>query len=271
MNYVSLSKKQTRIETFMFFFRRFMAILGMGLCIGITFTPSAIIFYWSALPAIGLAGFVTNFFIALPRKTRGIIAGIGLIIYQIVLSLTVKVEGINIRISDWNLSDVHGGFIGGFGWGMMMLMGTVICEAFETKKMRDFVIFGIIFTVLGIILHLIYIIDPNNQSILWGISKNRVSISYILISLGLASLSFYGIWFLYDHRQITKGFSHFLQPQGKNSFFLYLFHGVLIEVMRLFIPEDTILIVAVLMGVSCVLIVWLMSYWLDKRKYYFII
>jgi predicted acyltransferase len=269
MNYIAVRKTKSAVETFMHFFRRYMTILGLGLLIGITFTPTAIIFYWSALPAIGLAGFFTLLFIRFPREIRLVIAILGLILYQLILSLTVQIEGNMILISNWNLSDVHGGFIGGFGFFLMMLLGTVISEGLEQKKYQDFVFYGIIFTLIGFVMHLFWVVNP--QDILWGISKNRVSISYIFISLGLASIVFYITWYLYDKLQITKGKSVFLQPQGKNAFFLYLFHGILIEIIHLFVPVDLLWTWVLVIAILCIGTVWFMGFMLDQKKIYFIV
>ncbi len=248
------------VETFLKFIRRYFALLGIGLLAGMAFTPSAIVFGWSALPAIGLAGAFTFLFIRFPRKVRLCIGIALLAVYQIALQSTIVVEGVPITISDWNLSDIHGGFIGGFGFGIMMVLSTVVCEAFETKRMNDFLWFGSIFSAAGIVTHFI-----------WGISKNRVSAPYILISVGLASLCFYLVWYLYDIRQVTHGSSRFLQPQGKNSLFLYLIHALILEALYAIVPVEADLFIVLLAAVGAIASVWLIAIWLDKKRLYLIL
>ncbi len=255
------------VETFLKFIRRYFALLGIGLLAGMTFTPSAIIFGWSALPAIGLAGAFTFVFIRFPRKARLIIGLLLLVAYQITLQSSVVVDGVVMTISDWNLSDVHGGFIGGFGFGIMMLLGTVVCEAFETKRMNDFLWFGSIITAAGVMFH--FLMGINNP--LWGISKNRVSMPYILISVGLASLCFYFVWFMYDNRQVTHGSSRFFLQQGKNSLFLYLIHALILEGLSALVPVDTELFIVLLAATGAIMSVWLIAIGLDKKHIYLII
>ncbi len=248
------------VETFLKFIRRYFALLGIGLLAGTVFIQSAIVFEWSALPAIGLAGAFTFLFIRFPRKARLVIGVILLAAYQIALQSIVVVNGVSMTISDWNLLNVHGGFIGGFGFGIIMILGTVVCEAFETKRMNDFFWFGSIFTAAGVVTHFI-----------WGISKNRVSVPYILISVGLASLTFYLVWYLYDVRQITRGSNRFLQPQGKNSLFLYLIHALVLLGMRALVPFDADLVFVLLAAAGAIAIVWLIGVWLDKKKIFLIL
>ncbi len=248
------------VETFLKFIRRYFALLGIGLLAGTVFIQSEIVFEWSALPSIGLAGAFTFLFIRFPRKARLVIGVILLAAYQIALQSTVVVNGVSMTISDWNLLNVHGGFIGGFGFGIMMILGTGVCEAFETKRMNDFFWFGSIFTVAGVVTHFV-----------WGISKNRVSVPYILISVGLASLCFYLAWYLYDVRQVTRGSSRFLQPQGKNALFLYLMQALVLAGLYELVPVDVELFVVLLVAVGAIASVWLIGVWLDKKKIYLIL
>jgi predicted acyltransferase len=259
-SFISSQKKSGNIETWLKFIRRYAAIMGIGLLAGITFTPDATIFYWSALPSIGLAGIFTLLFIRFSLRIRLAISIIALIIYQIAMQNVIEIDGVSILISDLNISDVHGGFTGGFGFAIMMLLGTVICEGFERKKMSYFYISGIIFTTLGIVTHFI-----------WGISKNRVSLPYIFISLGTAAIFFYFVWILYDKLQIIHNSSRFFQPIGKNSLFLYLIHGLFQLILQIFIPFDIMWPLVILSGLLASCLTFFLAYHLDKRKIYLIL
>lgn len=260
MSYDHYQKKVGGLENFLRHFRRYVALIGMGMFSEITLTSTGFYFRWAALQAIGLAGLFTYLFIRFSKKIRLIIASGISIIYTLILETTITIDGTPIKISDLNLLDVHGGVIGGIGFGLILLFGTVVCESFETKKMKDFIFYGIIFTVLGLVTNLF-----------WGISKNRVSISYIFISLGLASLLFYIIWYIYDSKQITHGFSRIFQPIGKNSIFLYIFHGLLILIGSIIVPEDAPFYLISIIGFGLIAIIWLVAYSLDKKKIYIII
>ena len=62
-------------------------------------------------------------------------------------------------------------------------------------------------------------------SIFIPISKNRVSLSYVLLASGFCGLLFIGIVFLTDY---TKKRVLFLESWGKNPFAIYLFHAFLL-------------------------------------------
>jgi predicted acyltransferase len=260
MGFWHYEQKVGTLENCMRHLRRYAALIGLGMLVEQTLTLQGFYFRWAALQSIGIAGLFTYFFIRFSRKIRLVIAIIGLIAYQIFLQTTLNIDGTDITVSDLNLADVHGGLFGAIGFGLILLLSTVVCEAFETKKMYEFLIFGAIFTILGIITHFI-----------WGISKNRVSVPYILISVGLASFLFYGIWYLYDYKHITHDSSRFFQPQGKNAIFLYALHGALTLVMRLLIPEDSAFYLVTIIGFVFITLIWLVGVILDKKKVYIIL
>jgi predicted acyltransferase len=245
------------VETILKFIRRYSALLGMGLVGEITLTPKAIIFGWAALPAIGLAGLFTFMLIYLRRNLR-LLVGLGLLVaYQIALRSTVVVHGVPVMVGDWNYSDVHGGLIGGFGYGIMMTLGTVMGEAIELKRMKDFLWFGGVFTAAGVATHFI-----------WGISKDHVTGPFILISLGLASLTFYAVWFLYDARHLTHGSSRFLQPQGKNSLFLYILHVLLVAVAQALLPANASIGLVLIAAFGLIAAIWGVAVFLDRKQVY---
>lgn len=259
-SYDHYKKKLGGLENFLRHFRRYVTLIGMGMFTELTLTSTGFYFRWAALQAIGFAGLFTYLFIRFSKRVRLIIACIISILYTALLETTIIVDGTPIKISDLNLLDVHGGVIGAIGFGLILLFGTIVSESFETKKMSDFIIYGIIFTALGVITNLF-----------WGFSKNRVSISYVFISLGLASLIFYIIWYIYDSRQITHGFSRIFQPIGKNSIFLYVFHGLLVLLGSLIVPEDAPFSIISIVGMLLIAIIWYVAYVLDKKKVYIII
>ena len=92
------------------------------------------------------------FFIDLRILARFIISIFLLIIYQFLSYVEVIIDGNTIVISELILNDSHGGFIGGFGWAILMLMATVVGELFENKDMIKIFILGILFSTVGIVL-----------------------------------------------------------------------------------------------------------------------
>ncbi len=137
------------------------------------------------------------------------------------------------------------------------MLGTVMGEAIEEKRMKDFLWFGGVFTAAGVATHFI-----------WGISKDHVTVPFILISLGLASLTFYAVWYLYDNRQITRGSSRFLQPQGKNALFLYLTHAVLVLIAQALLPVNAPVMFVLLVALGLIVAVWGVAVYLDRKRVY---
>jgi predicted acyltransferase len=255
-------EKQGPVETFLKFIRRYFALLGIGLIYNFEFVGYNIYFDWAALPSIGIAGLFTFIFIRFRRKARLVIA-LGLIVaYQILLQWQVNVNGTEITVALWNTDNTHGGIIGAFGFGILMILGTVVAESFEKQRMKDFIWFGIIFTASGI---------ATNFLLFPGISKHVVSVSYIIISLGLACFALYFAWYLYDSLKFTKGSSKFLQPIGKNSLFLYILSGLFEVVGNALLPPDAQLIWVLLVAAVLIVLLWLTGFYMDKKKVYLIL
>jgi predicted acyltransferase len=234
--------------------RRYFALVGIGFLGGgivdmilqKTIHP---IYNWGVFQAIGMAGLVTLLFINLPRWWR-LAAGILLwVTYQYLL--------VTFKLDDINFTEEHSGFWGGLGYGIMMLLATVVCEAFETGRMYRFLAGGAVFTAAGIV-----------TSFYWGISKNRLTGPYIFIALGLACFFFYAIWYLYDKLQITQGRSSFFAPIGKNPFFIYVFYGPLTLIPLLFIQFDSPWYQASFFGLLNVFIMWQVAAFLDRKRIY---
>ncbi|NPE08269.1 MAG: DUF5009 domain-containing protein [Asgard group archaeon] len=266
MSFASTLKREGRLQAYIKFIRRYAALLGFGLLGGIFISPSGINFGWGVLQSIGIAGIFTVFFIEVPRFYRFLIGLLFLEIYQFVIGLTVNIDGVFMTISDLGFMDPHGGFIGGFGYGIMMLLSTTIVDDFRETKKLLFLICGFIFTVSGVSLHFIWV--GYGFPSYGGLSKLRVSYSYILLTIGLAALSFWLIWLLYDHYKVKKNKSYFLQPQGKNSFFLFIFQSIFLGLSILYLKKDSHVALVFFFGFLNVAIIWLLSLLLDKNKVY---
>ncbi len=260
MSFKRRKEKHGSFEAYLQFLRRYGALIGFGFLGAISFSASGSSFSWGVLQAIGFTGIFTLFFINLRILARFILSIFLLILYQILSYIEIIIDGNAIVISELILNDSHGGFIGGFGWAILMLMATVVGELFENKDMIKIYILGILFSTVGIVL-----------SIIFGISKHRVNISYITISVGLGCILFCILWEIYENKELTHKKSIIFQPQGKNAFALYVFHGILFVFTLLLIPESIGWGIVLIVSFVNMLIIWLVAFILDRKKIYIII
>jgi len=261
--YTSFKRRKEKygsIETYLQFLRRYGALIGFGFLCAISFSASGISFSWGVLQAIGFAGIFTLFFIDFRILVRFIISIYLLIFYQFFSIPELIIDGNTIVLSELILNGSHGGFIGGFGWAILMLMTTVIGELFEKKDLKKIIIFGILFSTVGVILAFVF-----------GISKRRVNTSYITLSIGLGCILFCILWVIYENKELTHKRSIIFQTQGRNAFTLYVFHGILFIITMLLIPESIGWWIVLIIGFVNMLIIWLVAFILDRKKIYIII
>jgi predicted acyltransferase len=167
---------------------------------------------WGVLAAIGAAGLVT-----LPTLRWGTSARLGLglallAVYQVLLDrfwlATV-------------LGSPHGGILGAIAWSTMLILATVLADWFHDpgRGRRFFPLAGALMLAAGSALALVA-----------PISKNRVSASYVLVSLGASALLFF---FFYLANDRWKRQAPLLTTWGKNPLALYLLHQLFLGVFVL--------------------------------------
>lgn len=259
ISYMRNREKYGPRDAFIKFLRRYSALLGLGLLGELRFTSEGFAFGWGAVPSIGIAGIITLLVINQKKYIRLIIGILATIAYQIVIAMTFEIQGTDFVFTNIMYNESHGGILGGVGYGIMLIFSTVVCESFEEKKFTWFIIWGIIFLILGISTHFI-----------WGISKRRVSVPFILISVGIGSLFYFLMWFLFDFKKITRNKSIILQPVGKNSLFLYAVHSLTTLLIVLISPGYIHVGFAVLITLVNVVLITLIGIVLDKRKVYIV-
>ncbi|MHA2357187.1 MAG: heparan-alpha-glucosaminide N-acetyltransferase domain-containing protein [Candidatus Heimdallarchaeaceae archaeon] len=268
MSFNSYLQENGYLKTYIRYLRRYGAFLGFGVLGGRFFISvnMGIKFSWGVLQAIGLAGMFTLIFLRFPRIVR-LIAGIAsLAAYQVILGIPVEVSGEIITLSNLSYYDLHGGLIGGIGFSIMTLLGTAVVDDFRKIDKKQLLIFGFVFTSVGTALHFIWLrwgFPPYG-----GISKERVTPSYVLVALGLCLIFFWIVWYLYDVLHITKDRSRFLQPFGKNSFFMYILHPLFILFATLYLPNTAHLALVIFAGLLNVFVLWGIAYFMDRYKIY---
>jgi predicted acyltransferase len=194
---------------------RWAIIMAIGMVIGegeILFGMSSSPVDWGVLQAIAAAGLLTMLVLNLPTLTR---LGIGLALlasYQLLLNhywlATV-------------LASAHGGPLGALSWTAMLIIATALADVFHDAQggRKSFPWIAALILAGGIILGFF---EP--------VSKNRVSSSYVLISLGASALLFWAFYLLVDRARVKLPA---LGLWGKNPLLLYMLHEVLLGLYAL--------------------------------------
>jgi predicted acyltransferase len=201
---------------------RYCALCGIGAIISAgeqLVGVSESLYIWGVLQALGVAGLLTLPVVFAPALIRVIYGFSLLIVYQLLLN-TFWLETV--------LASSHGGLPATMAWGAMLVLATVYAELVEERQWRCVALAMLMLTV-GILTTLIV-----------PISKNRVSSSYVLVSLGVAGLV-YSTFVLYGslkRRGTTRGTRvgprvGLLVWWGRNPLLLYLLHYLLLALVVL--------------------------------------
>jgi predicted acyltransferase len=238
------------------FFRRFLTLIGLGAIISageVALGQSTSVISWGVLQAIGAAGIVTLPALLLPPKWRVLVGITVLAGYQALLD------------ASWLpivLHSSHGGIHGALSWSGMLIVATAIGDdaLLQGRSEWRLVIWSILALGAGIALAAFL---PE----LAPVSKNRVSASYVLLSVGASGLLFAGFRVLVDRFRVRVPF---LSGWGKNPLLLYLLHYLLLGLFVLpgvaWWHTDA---PALLVAAQAVVLVGMLSFiaWaLEKRK-----
>lgn len=147
---------------------RYLALIGIGaiLSAGQSFAlPAGGMIDWGVLQSLGVAGLGLLCAVGLPPLARLAIGGALMAAYQLLMPSTFHLI----------LSRTHGGMIGAVSWTSMILVGEAVADL-ARRRFRGFLLSaGALIGIAGILL-----------SRVAPISKNRVSASYVLVSLGVS-------------------------------------------------------------------------------------
>jgi predicted acyltransferase len=238
-------------KAYQHFFTRFMAIAGIGAILSageILLKIDEITINWGVLQAIGVAGIFTLTVIRLPTTWRAMIGLCLLAGYQFLL---------NTYWLNEVLQSPHGGLPGSISWGGMMILATVLANFFhDPSKRSNFPLLSLLTLAAGI-----------GLAFFLPISKNRVSFSYDLISLGVSALVFFTLDWLVKTRKINFSL---LAAWGKNSLGLYVLHLLLLGIF--FLPGipgwygSAALWLVVLQGLGLIGVLSFIGVWLERKQ-----
>lgn len=242
-------------KTYQHFATRFFAILGLGSLFSageVLLGTDGQTINWGVLQAIGVAGVVTLCFIRTPAWLRLVVGLIILTAYQFILNAF----WLNIV-----MTNPHGGLPGAISWSAMLLLATVLADLFFSPRHGPRRLIGAsALTVLTALL----------LTLCTPISKNRVSMPYVLLSLGLSGLIFSACHILVEQFKLH---SHLLVLWGRNPLLMYILHMFLLGIVYLsndpaIYAQAPVWLVIVEAAVLLGILTWV-AWWLDKKKIYF--
>ncbi|HPG96779.1 MAG TPA: heparan-alpha-glucosaminide N-acetyltransferase domain-containing protein [Rectinema sp.] len=244
-------------ETALRFVRRYAALIGIGAILSageVWFEQGQGAMNWGVLQAIGVAGLLALCFMGFSPWIRLLAGGLILVVYQILLD-RFWLETV--------LDSSHGGFPGSISWGGMLIIASGIadlingkgeeraptaCKKIATSEPKivalKFIAAGLIFVAMGAAL---------GQLI--PISKNRVSATYDILSIGISAViyglasSSFGLRKWSGKMRVSDGsamsnskitqyrqygpITQFLVWWGRNPIFLYILHLFVLGIFAL--------------------------------------
>jgi predicted acyltransferase len=243
------------------FITRNLALIGLGFLLtlggGLTGIYSSTV-NWGLLQALGAAGLLALIVIRLPLLWRTAVGVALLATYQILLD--------RLWLADV-IAAPHNGPWGALSWGAMLILATVLADRYhgDAEAVRDpdrarraYPWISLAVLAAGLAL-----------AIAVPVSKHQASASFVLVSLGLSALVFYGFHLLNARTALRPPV---LAAWGRNALLLYLLHGVVIGLFALppipgwYLAAPWWLVIvqaAALLGILSVIGVYL-----DRRKWY---
>lgn len=197
------------------FLRRWLALIGIGAIISageVLVGKNASPISWGVLQAIGVAGILTLLVIRVPPLWRALIGLAVLAVYQILLDASWLTTVLHSE---------HGGVQGALSWSGMLILSTVIADIWRKSRVKEL---GAAWPSLAALAAGLLL------SLAAPISKNRVSASYVLVSLGASGFLFAVVLLVVDRLRLSASY---LRWWGINPLLLYIIHYLLLALVVL--------------------------------------
>jgi len=242
-------KKIGYIKTYIHFIKRNSLLILIGFLITIQISSTGISFSWGTLQMLGTISFIYLLFIRSNQFIRLLISTSGLIFHQILLN-----TGNKVIIYD----APHGGIIGLIPLGCLLLISSIITENFHDRsKNYKILIESIICIILGIF-----------SSLIWGISRNYITIPFVLISVGISSLIYFLLYNIFEIRsEINTCLKNekLFSVMGRYTLLLYILQAIFKYIPYIFLPIDTNFLIIITFGIIMVLFNYFLAFFLNKN------
>jgi predicted acyltransferase len=265
-------KELPKLKAYMRIVGRYLIFLGLGFVLTINKDPAGNFYFrWGTLQVLGIVGLLLLPLIVLPAYVRLVIGIVGLSVHQFLLETSFK---------QIIYDGIEGGFFGSLSWGSMMIISSVLAEGLyrymnestengKRSMLLYFLLGGLLLTTTGIILNCFSLINFN-----FVVSRQYMTASYVVICVGISSLFFYGLFYIIEifgktHDLFKK--DNFISKLGRNSFFLFIVHILLISLVVPMIPEEINVVLVFLLGFINVFIIWLLGYFMYKGEIFIVV
>ena len=202
-------------NTYQHFLTRFLALMGLGYIFTLVWEMSGIkppTINWGLFQALGAAGLITLLVIRLPTFWRLVFGIVLLSVYQVLLD--------HYWIKEVLVAP-HNGPWGALSWGAMLILATVMADLYHDTRFdrRLYLLVSAAWVLAGLL-----------GSMWIPLSKHRASLSYVLLSIGLAGLLFY---LFHIGVEKWKWKLSLLTEWGRNPLLLYLISYVILGIYAL--------------------------------------
>ena len=204
--------------------------------------------YWVTLQNIGMACLVTLPLIQAKNWLRFLVASVIFVLYTVFHQIGNHQQLLDVV--------VHGGFLGGFGWGAMLIFDVIVADIYFKDKSKYISIVAL-FAGIGVW----------STFYFGNINLGSCSPAFILTSVGLSGLLFY-LFHLCDKLPHFK-----FDPLiwwGKNPLLMFLVEFFVIGLYSELVPDSILsgapLWLAIIEGVVAVILLTLICYLLNKSK-----
>jgi predicted acyltransferase len=192
--------KEGSTEAYRYVLTRYLALIGIGAIIAAAATMTGQPTDWGVLQAIGVAGLITLLFIRLPTWARFVIGMIMLVGYQYLLDLSML---------SVVLHSAHAGFFGALSWAALLVLSTAVADIWRKGTVPYIVCCATLLIAAGI------------SAVIVPVSKHRVSLSFVLITLAISAVAFFVVEGM---SRVGVSRAGILCWWGQNALTLYLVH-----------------------------------------------
>jgi len=239
------------------FIRRFLIFIGIGLVLTIYVDYNGFYFQWGTLQVLGFSGLMVLPLLELKPFVKLTFATIFMVLHQLILLTPASVI---------IYESVEGGVLAVLSWGSMMILSSFLAEGVGNGKeqVKHYFLYG------GFICLLIGI----GTGYVLGVSRPYISLPYILISIGVASLLYYLLYFIFEEWDIKYNFikkERIFSVVGKNAFIFYLIHMLIAYTIYSIFPFDTPSIIIFPLAIVHTAFIWLMAYYMNKLEMFIVI